>query len=270
MWSGQPYRREPAKILIQVRTTKPELMLPSTFYGDVMTEVAKDHALTVELLPAPDPSGQEIVERAALAISKNLKESVSTPPSTSLGGVFRQITSADVLLGPDTFSAHLAAVAGLPQVTISLPHHYAWVTLGAPCLPLYYAGPLSELTSRAARRVRAFLRLRRPGASVSAEIGQRWRDHLHQADRLALLALSDTGQPTCEETAEVVRSLRATFREHEHHLAHLLGEPLIPVPSWFTSFDPVAYPHDEDARRAFVRWYRALGSLDETALLAAA
>jgi hypothetical protein len=239
-------------------TAKPQLTYGPDFYRDVFALVRRDVPhLSVEIIPSPTVAGQIVIGDIASAIRSILpRGQVELPEPLSLFGVYQGLRKAAVLFGPDTFSAHLAAAQGIPQVTISLAEHRPWVTLGSPCLSVSAEVPQRELVRTSAARLVALLQL--PASSALRMVSTELRTHLRAVDQLTKFYLHIGRLPPLEEVVEQVRKIRVLYTQAAVILAPIARLQSAEATA-VTSFDPAVYRNPEDMTRALVRWYHRIG-----------
>jgi hypothetical protein len=219
----EPPARDGCRIVAQVLTAKPGLTYDPTFYADVFARVlARRPEVTVEIVPGPTETGYAQTQAVADEVAAvNPEARVELRPSMTLAQVFDRLRGAALLFGPDTFSAHFAAELGLPQVTISMPEHRSWVSVGSPCLSVVSDRDSERVAATSADCILAYL-----DVLDGAPSGARLRDSLRSLDGLVLAYLR-TG-------------LVASAEEVRRHAE---------------GFDPDVYGDGDDMMRALARWY---------------
>jgi len=261
--------REDLRIAVQLVTTKPQLTLSSTFYRDVFARSLLSSGpgrVTAVFIPPPSESGQRFAAETARAVQRAVPQlRIEMPPPTSLGGVHKLLANCDVLFGPDTFTAHLAADLGLPQVTISLAAHRSWLTLGAPCLGVAAEPYEANVAVRAARQLSAMVSVVAARA-LESSAGKAAREALREADGWALRHVYDGYCPPRDDMKRWTEEMNRLLSSHERVCNELLGES----PVSRRVFAPERYDSDVDGMRAFVRFYHTIALDPVTALLAAA
>ena len=266
-WPAPPAAPTGDRVVLQALTAKPELIFPPEFYRQVFATVATERPeLTVELIPSPTAGGQAIAGEIADAVASVLPpRRVLLPEPMTLHGVHQRLREASVLFGPDTFSAHLAADLGVPQVTVSVAPHRAWVTLGAPCLGVPAELPQRALAAACAARIVAVLAARRAGPEL-AGAATGLRRGLAAVDRLVKAYLHQGRVP---DPAELVDRVVDTTVRYGRAAAALAPLPGFAPGGPAARFDPGVYREPEDAARALVRWYHQVGLSDVVGLATA-
>jgi hypothetical protein len=269
-WPGPSGERRGHRVVVQALTAKPGLTFPPAFYSDVFGQVLrKAPDLQLEIIPSPTTKGQAVAREIAAAIdSVQVPVRVTLPEPMSLYDVYGRLRKAAILFGPDTFSAHLAAQQGLAQVTISLPEHRPWVTLGSPCLRVLADLPQREIVAMSASRIVALLEVQLGSLQLNP-LAKPLRTHLRAIDRMVKRYLQRGSLPRQEEVAERVAGVRTTYA-HAVEILNRSAQLLPPRPlGEFPSFDPSVYRDPEDMTRALARWYQQVGLSDVVGLVAA-
>jgi hypothetical protein len=260
-WTPRAPGQVGSRVLLQALTAKPELTFAPDFYRDVFALVLRDVPdLSVEMIPSPTATGQAVIKGIASAVRSILPHGrVHLPEPMSVFEVYQRLREAVVLFGPDTFSAHLAAAQGVPQVTISAAQHRPWVSLGSPCLSVSAALPQREVARVSAARLVAFLRLQSHPTLCELSAGLRAR--LRAVDQLTKVYLHSGCSPRTEEVVERVAEIHALYAQAAKILASIA--PLQPFEAFAAAdFDPTVYRHPEDIARALARWYHHVGLSD--------
>lgn len=156
--TARPRRK---KILLQMLTSKPELILSPSFYQTCFSDVKKiiHDDFTVEIISGPTESTRKINQAVCDALAKvTTTGHVRLSGIRSLDRVVNAVKEADLLVGPDTFTAHIAAHLNTPQITFFLPQHHSWVNSACQGFYLPYRKNREEELSRAiARRINFML-----------------------------------------------------------------------------------------------------------------
>ena len=147
-------------LLLQVLTSKPELILSPEFYQTCFSEIETllDNDFYVKVIAGPTASARKINQSVCDALAEVIQiERVELCRTESLDRVVTMVAEADLLVGPDTFTSHLAAHFNIPQITFFLPHHHAWVNSATRSFFLPYRGSTSADLPRAIARRIAFI-----------------------------------------------------------------------------------------------------------------
>ncbi|WP_262401688.1 glycosyltransferase family 9 protein [Actinomadura sp. CNU-125] len=259
------------RVVLQVLTSKPSLMLPPRFYAEIVARLAAttDAVTEVRLLSAPDPAGRELVARTADAIRDGSPvQAVTVEADTDLAHTFASVRDAELFLGPDTFTTHVAAMAGVPQVSMALPEHSAWFSVAAPAVTVPFMGdqrPFAERVVQAASAMLSHARtepLDRQAATWAeriARIDEAVRHYLHDEEPGALL-------PLAEETKLAHDLVTVLTRATPPDVAWLTdGLPVTPPPA----AESAQYHRPTDLANALVRWYRDIATSNLSGLLLA-
>jgi hypothetical protein len=264
--ASSPRRR---RVILQPLTAKPGLTFPPEFYHDVIARVADAvDDFDLQIVPNPTPKGQALIWELLDALTPVTPSvGVRTPAAVSLLDVFQRLSESDLLFGPDTFTAHMAALVGLPQVTISLPEHRAWRTIESPCLIVVADRPRQDLVAPCARSIVAFLTAPERAADPSiAARAREWRAAMDRIGRGVTAYLHDG----CVDTAgagESIARVRELFEEMEPLLHDLLGrDRQMPI---CEPLDLSRFDHPEDRVRALARWYHDVRLSATSAILEA-
>ncbi|WP_207943425.1 hypothetical protein [Actinomadura sp. KC345] len=261
----------PGRMLLQVLTSKPSLMLPPEFYTTIVAQLAATtHAVTeVRLLNAPDQAGRDLVARTAKSIRDGSPvQAVTVEPDTDLAHTFASVRDAELFLGPDTFTTHVAALAGVPQVSMSLPEHSAWLSVAAPAVTVPFLGDRGLFTQRVVQAAAAMLSTSRTEpldqraatwAERIARIDEAVRHYLHDEDPGALL-------PLVEEIKLTHDTVTVLTRATPPDVAWLTGGlSATPPPAAGSAH----YHRPADLANAMVRWYREIAASNLSGLLLA-
>jgi hypothetical protein len=272
LWQERLARRGPRKILLQALTSKPSLTYPTSFYLDVLAPVVRECPdVELEFIPAPTVKGQAILADLARGLLPLFPPGACClPEPMSIHEIFTRIADAVLLFGPDTFSAHLAAVSGTPQVTISMPEHRPWISVGSPCLAVRAERHSADVAASTTQRILAFLHLSRWRAPARLlRAADDWRSGLRSVDSLLTSYLWGGTLPCAAELAAPVRALQGLFLGHADELARWFAPNEPPLIPGFLTFDPFVYSEQEDLARALTRWYHTLCISEFTGLLSA-
>jgi hypothetical protein len=166
-----------------------------------------------------------------------------------LAAIRGELDRTSVLFGPDTFTGHLAAMSHIPQVTLQLPEHRAWINPATPTFIVPVAPNCSGTAAMAAAHLVFVLRaaegdlVPRWGAWAAE-----WRAQMAVVRRFVETATRT--QPS-EPTMAVANALDSL-----EELSHTLPEVVFERPSGLPSKPDLArYASPGDAWRALTRWY---------------
>jgi len=270
LWREPVFRDGP--IALQGLTSKPRLMLPGSFYREVFARLKAllGHSPRVLFLPAPTEKGRALLEDLHRGVREVLgPEAVEDLPPQSLSQVYRLLAGASALAGPDTFSAHMAGLLALPQVTLTLPEHTGWLSLGAPCLWVPPLETPSAFAAAVASRLHAFLVLaREPAEPALQEGGRKWRHHMRRVD--AQLRAWLWGQPPrVAELREDLHAVQRLYLRHAEAVARRLQVRYAEAKPAFCTFEPSVYDTEEESVLASARWYQAVCLTDVSGVLTA-
>ncbi len=265
--AGESPPRSSKCLLLQPLTAKPGLTFPPEFYHEVfvcVTEAVPE--LDLQVIPSPTRKGQALIEELLEALRPVVPSvQVTAPEATALADVVRRLSCADVLFGPDTFTGHLAALLGVPQVTISLPEHRAWRTVGSPALGVVAGRTLDLLADACARRIVAFLNLPEWRADRVFASGRReWQRRMRQVDSIVREYLHEGQFDPPPQLAEAVLCIRSLYEQMAPTVHRMIGDAS-PPPA--CSLDLSCFDHSEDMARALARWYHAVALSDVAGIL---
>lgn len=258
-------------LLLQTLTSKPELMLPSAFYRDVFMRAygVLGRSFKIEVLPAPTHKGQAIVVETVSALQRTIgKEWVHHPPSMRLDEIYGRVASSALLFGIDTFSSHFAAQAGTPQITIHLPEHTPWLSVGAPCFSITNTPDRRHLMTQCAYRLAATLNLifSQTGRNI-ADAGVAWRALMRTIDH-SVLGIIQGNPPPVEYLQEQVVAAQRLYLEHATEVGRVMGLAWPARLPAFCRFNALVYDNEIEAGAAVARWYQAIAISEVSAALA--
>ncbi|MBD2896929.1 hypothetical protein amrb99_58810 [Actinomadura sp. RB99] len=259
------------RVVLQVLTSKPSLMLPAQLYAKIVARLAATtNAVTeVRLLSAPDQVGRDVVARAADAIRDGSPvQAVTVEAGTDLAHTFASVRDAEVFLGPDTFTAHVAALAGVPQVSMSLPEHAAWRSVAAPTVTVPLVGDQGTTARRVVQAASAMLSTSRTEALDHQ--AATWAERIARIDDAVCRYLHDEDpgglQPLAEEIKPAHDTVTVLTRATPTDAAWLTDDlPAMPPPA----AESAHYHRPADLANAMVRWYRGIAASNLSGLLLA-
>ncbi|MCA9773444.1 MAG: hypothetical protein KC466_13605 [Myxococcales bacterium] len=270
---GRSARPEGAteRVLLQVLTSKPALILPETLYARALFEARRlaDRPFEVRVLSGTTEGERRITREAAEGLARALpRTEVRFLEPMTLAAVAREVARADVLVGPDTFTAHMAALAGTPQITVGLTEHGGWKSPGTAGFYLAPTGEPAELARAIARRVAFALQAERlgPNGAEARASAKAWRE-------------------SYERLTEAIRDYlyedRATDPRAEGDLAWLMeilahADAILAGTLSSAPLGPYArlgaarladYEDFDDVVRALIGWHHEVGTSDLSAVL---
>lgn len=251
----------PARLVLQVLTAKPSLMFPPGFYVRTIEEMRGRYgaAIEVRLLPAPSTADAPIVATAAHALVAAFgTASVEVAEPMSLEEVIGTVRGADLVLGPDSFTTHVADLYRVPQVVIAHHEHRAWATPFRPRVDVHQSrSGVVALSDQAATAGASLLAARRgPLTDEQSRAAGEWRTRMGGVDGWVRGCLhgertTDADGDAFSRAAAVQVLLAGNPSLRTEALR--LGEHLPPA-----RLDPGRYDDREEAAHALVRWYHRL------------
>lgn len=266
-------QRTVPRVILQTLTSKPYLILPPQFYAETLRRLDRRIGLpfVVDIIPAPTRAAQEYVRQVARQVADQLgADRIHLPDKLDLKQVLDHVRASDVLFGPDTFSAHFAAFARSPQVTLTMPQHLPWVSPGTPGLFVVLEGEPRALVDTCVRRLTALL-------SIAHDPDT--RRHWHAAARrwgAPWCALEEGVQRVLEGRSvdeacvdEAIASLNDLYVSLRGAVGDLLGQSYRVAPPAFVRFSPSAYADEGERALALVRYYASYATSDLGGLMEA-
>lgn len=260
-------------ILLQVLTSKPQLIFDPDFYLQCFNDLQNlaDRKFIVTVLAGPTERSRRITDSVYNTLSTSLPTTrvVKLQPN-NLSGVLETVKNADLLFGPDTFTSHIAAMFDVPQVTIHLPEHHAWINSASQGFFLGLNGQKQDLATAAVRRI-AFLLARDqlPPDSPMFELSQSWKKNFRQLGaiiRQYMYGIS-TGDPN--EISRLVMQISLILKRSEWIMEKSLG-----IKHGYTEEQHSKLNLDFDFSREesgsikkIACWYHNLGSTDLSGVL---
>ncbi len=176
-------REHESVILLQVLTSKPALMLPGKWWAACIQRARQlaGPRMRIDVVSGATTQERELTAQAAAELADALgSDSVRHLEVRSLAGVAQAVAEADVVLGPDTFTAHLAHSANVPQVTIGLREHDGWRRPATRSFYLDFDHDTTSLTAAAGARLALILHATRTQEKRGefADQGRAWRRNL--------------------------------------------------------------------------------------------
>ena len=258
------------RVVLQALTAKPRLTFPNEFYCDIFSRVVRAVPdFELQMIPNPTQQGQALVLELMDSLADVVPSvAIPAPEVNSLSGVFQRLAQSDLLFGPDTLTSHLAALMGLPQVTISLPEHQAWRTIESPCLSVVADRPKEELIDACARGIVAFLKIDDLRDEARIASGSRdWRESIERVEHMVAHYLHSGSFHQPPGAAELIGHIQQLYGQIAPEIGRWTGNEAAQAP--LASLDLSVFDHFEDRARALVRWYRAVQLTETAAILGA-
>jgi len=260
-------------ILLQVLTSKPQLIFNSDFYlqcfNDLQNLTGKKFIVTV--LAGPTERSRKITNSVYNTLRTSLPTSrvVKLQPA-NLSGVLETVKNADLLFGPDTFTSHIAAMFGVPQVTIHLPEHHAWINSASQGFFLSLNGQKQDLAAAAVRRI-AFLlgRYQRLSDSPMFELSQSWKRNFRQLGTIIRQYMYGISTVDPNEISRVVMQISLILKRSEWIMEKSLGIKHSYIEEQYSKLNlDVHFSKEESGSiQKIACWYHNLGSTDLSGVL---
>ena len=271
--SAEPARHsvDRPRVVLQVLTAKPSLMFPPRFYVRVLDALRRsfDDDFVVEVLPAPSAADSAAVANAVACLRAALGEDrVEACPATGLEGVVAAVRAADLLIGPDSFTTHVADLLRVPQVVIAHHEHAAWITPFRPRITVHPSrAGVDALVDSVGGFAAALLHATRGmDRAELSDVAAEWVTRLGTVDGWVRDFLHEPGTVEAElplpDMSAVGRLVAASPLLRTKSLE--LGER-----SPATRVDLSAYEHPDEAAAAVVRWHHRMTTTKLSGLLLA-
>jgi hypothetical protein len=248
-------------LLMQVLTSKPSLMLAPAFYAECLAHVRSTLGSLpdIRLLAGPTASTQAICQAIAAEIRARMPDAaVELVGPLGFDDIGRELEHATALFGPDTFTGHLAAIRGVPQVTLQLAEHRPWLNPSTPTFAVAVGDDRLLAVRQAADRLRfVLLAARERFPDVQRSWAREWCECL-QPVRLYVDAACDAPPPEHPRAlAPFIARVSELLRTWERAG---LGPTSDAAPPPAVDLD--RYPSPVDAWRAVATWYVHTASSD--------
>jgi hypothetical protein len=268
----KPVARRNPTLVLQALTSKPRLMFPSAFYADCLSRVRQllGGPFAVRVLCGATANERRITEGIGQRIGSILGRShVEALPRLDFAQVRDKLASASVLFGPDTFTGHLAAAIGTPQVTFVLPEHSAWCTAAVPAFYLATAGSTAAMSEEIAHRLALLLGDFDQSLGSGSELSHAaavWHSSMFRL-RTAIRRHFRNEPEDWSEVNDTLADAQYVFRHCARMLPRVLsrGRCLSSEVMDGTDLSDYAEPHDRV--RALICWYQYAGTSDFSGLL---
>jgi hypothetical protein len=251
-------------LLMQVLTSKPSLMLPPEFYAECLEylRVALGFVPRIRLLLGPTPATQVICEAIAAAIRARVQGAeVALVGPFGFEDIGRELDAATALFGPDTFTGHLAAMRGVPQIMLQLAEHRPWVNPSTPTFAIAVGDNRRLAARHAADRLRfCVLAAGEQLSDAQRSWARQWCDSLHPVREYVDGACEAPPPEHPRALAPYIQRVSQLRRTWER--GTLDDEP---VPAHPSTLDLDRYPSPIDAWRALADWYVHTASSDVSA-----
>jgi hypothetical protein len=258
----RPPRGSKPSVFFHVLTSKPELMLDPEFYAGVFSSLRSRLGWLpdITLLGGPTPSTLAICDSVANAVSATVPGiNLKITRSLEFSGIRQELERASLSFGPDTFTGHVAAMKHIPQVTLQLTQHHAWINPGTPSFIVPLLSDSREVISMATELLVFVLQAANGELSPRwSEWGAEWRSYMAVINKFVEM---ETREKPVESTLEVGNAL-----DRLHSLAKATPEPLIERTNQLPSRVELSrYASPFDAWRAVVRWYIKMATSNASA-----
>lgn len=275
LWANVVQRRaatDPFRIVLQTLTTKPQLLYPASFYASILADLRRqlDVPVRVDIVPCPRSGVHPLVDAVTRAVRRAIgEENVRTHSAMSLTAVAELVHQADVVFGPDTFSSHLAALLGVPQVSFLLPQHVPWLTLGAAAFAVP-ARPLAEgMEGLAAHWLRVVALVSANSDPNLAQVASEWRSLLRRVDAGITAFLRSDDPAFANGLTPEIQRVNAIYKEHRASVLGDLGLEVGQASLQLAAFEPAFYVDARDRALSIARWYHAMGISELSSIFAA-
>ncbi len=260
-------------ILLQVLTSKPELILPPEFYQTCFSEINMSlrDEFYVKVIAGPTDSARKINQSICDALTEVIQgERVELCRTESLDRVVTMVAEADLLVGPDTFTAHLAAHFNIPQITFFLPHHHAWVNSASRSFFLPYRGNTSADLPRAiARRIAFTLELNKKQPDITLlQFAREWIQTFEQLHNCICMYLFDNQYNPIKIIEEQICRIEPIVELANQIIGQTLKNDNLGI-NCPPKLDRACFQEDlvEKNMRKIAHWYHNAGSSDLSGIL---
>ncbi len=255
-------------ILLQVLTSKPRLLLSGRFYRNCfarLRELSVRRPFLVRILRGPARESGKITQQVYRDLAHTSRDfRVEVVLANGLKDVLAAMSKATLLFGPDTFTSHVAATMGIPQVTLILPEHHLWCNAASRSFYIKW-GRRRDVVEAVAERMAYLLEDMQPEDAVLREPARMWRQCLTQLQRYIQSYPSRSVAGQQEAVAATVHTLRQLLQSAPEIMARTLrprhlGQSIEELQSLIRHPDTMSI-------QSLVRLYHTIGVSDLSAVL---
>lgn len=214
-------------ILLQTLTSKPQLIFSPQFYLRCFSALRRitDEKFSVIILPGPTERSRLLTDAVFDTMTKGLHGcSIERKQSKSLADVLSAVRNSDLLFGPDTFTSHIAAVYGIPQVTIHLPEHHAWRNPATKSFYLKLETNIDNLDVAAARRIAFILGIDKLSSdSWLHNQSELWKNGLQRLGEIIRQHTYGNQRYDLREAENIIQQFNDIFEDHQSIMRKSIG-----------------------------------------------
>ena len=259
------------EVLLSVLTSKQALMLGDEFWARSLqrARILAGASIHVSVLSGVTASERELTRSVSEAIGRVLGvEAVTHLDRLSLLGVARRVASADCVVGPDTFTAHLAHHFATPQVAVGLAEHGGWKRAASRSFYVTLGPGMNGVVRAIGSRLAIVMNAERVAESSSdlARDARTWADSLHSLET-EIRAYVQGGPMRADRVDDAMASVERVLRTAPACVREVLSEYDAHRGAGAQSPRRSDYRTESDFSSALQGWYHEIGTSDLSALL---